>query len=165
MRSTRVTNSNVSRTFTLEEANALIPRVVGAFGRTTQLVAAARQVASRLAAAGVRPAKPGELPDPETVAHDPALAADLSLATAMAEAAMDEVKALQAIGVEVRDIDRGLVNFRSVVDGQREVYLSWQLGEREIQFFHDLEAGFVGREPIEGHRFFRSRQLSAPRDS
>jgi len=153
----------VARIFTLAEANALIPRVTESFARTTQLIASARQIAQRLASAGVRPPAPGKLPDPSTVAHDPALAADLALATTLAEAVMDETRRLEGMGIEVRDIERGLIDFRSILDGQREVYLCWQLGEREIRCWHDLDAGFVGREPVEGHHFFRSRQLSPPR--
>lgn len=161
---TGVTNSGVSRTFTLEEANALIPRVTAAFARTTQLIGGARRIAQRLAAAGVRPSRPGELPDPASVAHDPALAADLALASSLAEAALEEARALERLGIVVRDIERGLIDFRSVIDGQREVWLCWHLGEREIRTWHDLDSGFVGRQPIEGHRFFRARQLVAPRD-
>ena len=153
----------MSRTFTLDEANALIPRVIASFARTTQLVAAARRIAQRLAAAGVRPPAPGQLPEPASVAHDPALGAELALATTLAETALAEARALEALGIVVRDIERGLDDFRSVLDGQREVWLCWQLGEREIRFWHDLDTGFVGRQPIEGHRFFRARQLVAPR--
>lgn len=153
----------MSRTFTLEEANALIPRVTAAFTRTTQLVGAARRLAANLHAKGIRPARPGQLPDPAAVAHDPALAADLALATSLAEAALEEARALERMGIVVRDIERGLIDFRSVLDGQRDVWLCWQLGEREIRWFHDLDEGFVGRQPIEGHRFFRARQLLAPR--
>jgi len=154
----------MDRMFTLEEANALIPRVIAAFARTTQLVASARRIAWRLAAAGVRPERPGQLPDPALVAHDPALAADLALATSLASAALDEAKALEALGIHVRDVERGLIDFRSIVDGQREVWLCWELGEREVGYWHDLSAGYVGRRPVTGHRFFRSRQLSAPQE-
>lgn len=154
----------VSRTFTLEEANALIPQVTAAFMRTTQLVAAARRIARRLAEAGVRPAEPGQLPDPASVAHDPALAADLALASSLAEAALAEARALEALGIAVRDIERGRIDFRSVMDGQRDVWLCWQLGERAIRHWHDKDTGYVGRQPIEGHRFFRARQLLAPRE-
>ncbi len=160
----RVTSKHVDRTFTLEEANALVPRVIATFARTTQLVANARRIARRLMAAGVRPERPGQLPDPASVAHDPGLAADLTLATSLAEAALDEAKALEALGIHVRDVERGLVDFRSIIDGQRAVWLCWQLGEQEICCWHELEAGFVGRRPVVGHQFFRTRQLNAPRD-
>src|SRR3954466_14128499 len=54
---------------------------------------------------------------------------------------------LEELEVLVRDLDRGLVDFPSLVDG-REVYLCWQLGEPEILHWHGLESGFAGRRPL-----------------
>jgi hypothetical protein len=62
------------------------------------------------------------------------------------EALMREIAEL---GVEVKDPDRGLVDFRTVRRG-REVYLCWHLGDGDrISFWHDLETGFAGRKIIE----------------
>ena len=54
---------------------------------------------------------------------------------------------LQDAEVVLRDLDRGLVDFPALRDG-REVYLCWIEGEDEIGYWHDLEAGFAGREPL-----------------
>jgi hypothetical protein len=54
---------------------------------------------------------------------------------------------LQDAEVVLRDLDRGLVDFPSIRD-DREVYLCWVEGEDEIGYWHDLEAGFAGREPL-----------------
>ena len=54
---------------------------------------------------------------------------------------------LQAMEVVLRDLDRGLVDFPAIRD-EREVYLCWVEGEEEIGYWHDLEAGFAGREPL-----------------
>ena len=54
---------------------------------------------------------------------------------------------LNEAGIVVRDVDRGLIDFPAVIDGE-EVYLCWELGEDEIAFFHDLESGFGGRQPL-----------------
>jgi hypothetical protein len=54
---------------------------------------------------------------------------------------------LQEAEVVLRDLDRGLVDFPSIRD-DREVYLCWLEGEDEIGYWHDLEAGFAGREPL-----------------
>jgi hypothetical protein len=54
--------------------------------------------------------------------------------------------ALQEAGIVIRDIDRGLVDFPALLDG-REVYLCWQLGEDGVDHWHDLEAGYGGRQP------------------
>ena len=56
--------------------------------------------------------------------------------------------AVQETGVVVKDIDRGLVDFPAVLD-DREVYLCWRLGEERVEHWHELDAGFAGREPLE----------------
>jgi hypothetical protein len=55
---------------------------------------------------------------------------------------------LQEMDVVLRDLDRGLVDFPTIRDGE-EVYLCWvESEEDEIGFWHDLDAGFAGREPL-----------------
>ena len=56
--------------------------------------------------------------------------------------------AIQEAGIVVRDIDRGLVDFPAMRDG-REIYLCWELGEDEITHWHELEAGYGGRQPLD----------------
>jgi len=48
---------------------------------------------------------------------------------------------------ELTDIDQGLIDFRAEMDG-REVYLCWKLGEERIDWWHELDAGFAGRQPL-----------------
>jgi Uncharacterized conserved protein (DUF2203) len=55
---------------------------------------------------------------------------------------------LQEIEVVLRDLDRGLVDFPSL-RGEQEVYLCWQEGEDDVGFWHEPEAGFDGRRPID----------------
>ena len=51
-------------------------------------------------------------------------------------------------GVKLKDHERGLIDFPSMHEG-RVVLLCWQLGEHDqIEWFHELEAGFAGRQPI-----------------
>jgi len=49
--------------------------------------------------------------------------------------------------IVLRDLDRGLVDFPSLEDGE-EIYLCWEEGEPQIAFWHDLESGFGGRRPL-----------------
>ena len=58
------------------------------------------------------------------------------------------VHQIQDMGVLVKDINLGLLDFPALREG-REVYLCWQYGEGEIAFWHEVEAGFAGRQPIE----------------
>lgn len=47
----------------------------------------------------------------------------------------------------VKDLDRGLVDFPAIIGG-REVFLCWESDEDDIEFWHDLESGFAGRERL-----------------
>jgi hypothetical protein len=51
-------------------------------------------------------------------------------------------------GVIIKDINMGLLDFSALKDG-REVYLCWQYGEGDIAFWHEVDAGYAGRQPIE----------------
>jgi hypothetical protein len=57
-------------------------------------------------------------------------------------------KAIEALGIELKDINTGLVDFLSERDG-REVYLCWRYDEPKVAFWHELEAGVAGRQPLE----------------
>jgi hypothetical protein len=57
------------------------------------------------------------------------------------------VSELQELGVLVKDLDSGLVDFPTIRDGV-EVLLCWRLGEEEVAFWHRAEDGFAGRQPI-----------------
>jgi len=54
---------------------------------------------------------------------------------------------LGEMGIVLRDLDRGLVDFPSLRDGE-EIYLCWTEDEDEITYWHSLESGFAGREPL-----------------
>lgn len=55
---------------------------------------------------------------------------------------------LDALGVQLKDYARGLVDFPSL-RGERVVLLCWQLGEGDrLEWWHDIEAGFAGRQPL-----------------
>ena len=58
------------------------------------------------------------------------------------------LSALHQAGIVVRDIDRGLIDFPSLRNGQ-EVYLCWELGEDEITHWHEIESGYGGRQPLD----------------
>lgn len=57
------------------------------------------------------------------------------------------VREIQATGAELKDINTGLVDFLYWRE-DREVYLCWRFGEDQIGFWHDLEAGVAGRQPL-----------------
>ena len=57
------------------------------------------------------------------------------------------VEGLQRLGLLVKDLDRGLVDFPALRDGE-EVLLCWQVGEDEVAYWHGVDEGFAGRKPL-----------------
>jgi len=47
----------------------------------------------------------------------------------------------------IKDLDRGLIDFPAIIGG-REVFLCWELDEDDIEFWHDIDSGFAGRERL-----------------
>jgi hypothetical protein len=76
----------------------------------------------------------------------------LKEAQAGLESATDEVSRLVGLvhemGCELKGIEEGLIDFRTEMEG-REVYLCWRLGEDMIAWWHELDTGFGGRQPLE----------------
>ena len=64
-----------------------------------------------------------------------------------AEAVAQAVERLEALGVQVKDLDSGLVDFPALRRGE-EVLLCWQVGEEEIGYWHGAGEGFAGRKPL-----------------
>jgi hypothetical protein len=58
------------------------------------------------------------------------------------------IKDLDSGIIDIKDLDSGIIDFLGMRDG-REVFLCWRLGEDDIRFWHDLNTGFAGRQPID----------------
>jgi hypothetical protein len=122
--------------FSIEEANALLPtarRIVEAVRRAHHRLLA-YQEAAKHAAEGAEQGGGGMADGPRYVA----LLIELTTRTSE----------LETLGVQLKDYARGLIDFPSLRDG-RVILLCWQLGEGEqIEWWHDVEAGFAGRQPL-----------------
>ena len=70
--------------------------------------------------------------------------------------AKDTLGEIEEIGVQVKDLEQGLLDFPCVLDG-KTVLLCWKLGEKEIGYWHSPEDGFEGRRPLDG-RFGRTER-------
>jgi hypothetical protein len=57
------------------------------------------------------------------------------------------VARIDALGITLRDIERGLIDFPAMASG-RQIWLCWQLGEGPIAFWHELDTGFGSRRPL-----------------
>lgn len=62
--------------------------------------------------------------------------------------AKDAIAEIDSIGVQVKDLDMGLLDFPCDVEGQK-ILLCWKLGEKAITHWHGIEEGFAGRKPID----------------
>ena len=81
-----------------------------------------------------------ELPDPRVVA--------LERRIEKIARELDSFQAeLASLGIQLKDRRIGLIDFPSEFDG-RPMLLCWQLGEPSVQFWHDLDSGFAGRQPL-----------------
>jgi hypothetical protein len=122
------------RHYTLDEASKLLPHVAEVIGRMRSARDRLGDREAREALSEAGPTNGGGSPG-RTVSEG-----FLELRDSMTE--------LQELGVVLRDLDRGLLDFPSLRDG-REVYLCWEEGEDEIRYWHEPEAGFGGRRPLD----------------
>lgn len=67
---------------------------------------------------------------------------------AHAQQAKDLIAEIDAIGVQVKDLETGLLDFPCLIEGET-VLLCWKVGEERIEFWHTLEGGFRGRQPLD----------------
>ena len=127
------------RLFTLEDALALLPTVRQLL---IEIQSGKREVEERSAALDRLLAATG---GNGHLTADVARAREaLQHAAAALERLMGE---LDETGAELKGIDEGLIDFPSERGG-RVVYLCWRLGEETIGFWHELDAGFAGRQPL-----------------
>jgi hypothetical protein len=126
--------NNAMKTFTLEEAEALLPQVKELLDEMTEvrdeIVSSGANLASVLQSAS---GNGGSKSSSEYILLLQRFNA--SLAT------------LQEFGVELKDLDQGLVDFPSY-RGEQLIFLCWKRGEDHIRFWHDLESGIAGRKPL-----------------
>jgi hypothetical protein len=122
--------------FTIEEANALLPsvrQIVSNIQKSHKALGKYRRQAKK--ASDAAEFGGGGIPDGVRYAQ---------LVTTLTS----EISELESLGVQLKDFERGLVDFPSLRDG-RVVLLCWQMGEGdELEWWHDVDAGFAGRTPL-----------------
>ena len=121
------------RHYTVEEATAALPWVVERIERLRAARVGLNDEEAREALSDAGPMNGGG--EPGRVVSD----AFMEMRSALME--------LQAVEIVLRDLDRGLVDFPAMREG-REVFLCWEEGEDEVGWWHELEAGYGGREPL-----------------
>lgn len=127
--------------FTVEEANAMLPLVRAIAG---DMVALARDVVERRERLNrINDHRESGLNDPyadEVVQIEQELEKDI-------ERLNEYGRELLQLGVEPKGATEGLVDFPSRIDG-RIVYLCWRYDEPEVLFWHEIDGGFAGRQPL-----------------
>jgi|SRR5689334_4103824 len=127
--------------FTREQADALLPQVEPLLREIQALRLAAAELAARLATQREKVAGNGHLPqDDQRPTRDELDGINARIA--------ERIEEIQARGILVKDLDTGLIDFPTLRDG-REVYLCWKLDEDRVRWWHPIETGFAGRQPLE----------------
>ena len=140
----------MSRFYDIDAANATIAELDGIVtvlqGQRAELVRLRDDVLAASAGDGA----PATVTSP-TVVGEASISNDLRLIRLRMQGLIDQMAAgvarIDALGLTLRDIERGLVDFPALVSG-RQVWLCWQPGEKAIGWWHDLETGFDGRRPL-----------------
>jgi hypothetical protein len=135
-----------SRIFTLEEANALVPRLSGLVERQLFLASEIESLLRRVR--GSKPHRERVTFNLEPAPGDSAMVRADKVALGANVAAYEQGwNVITALGVVVKDPRTGLCDFHGHVDG-RLVCLCWRYGETAIEHYHELDAGFAGRKPL-----------------
>jgi len=124
----------MNRLFSIDEANSLIPQL-------KLLLARVRSEKERMLE--MRPELEKAQEGSSKNWGTPRGAEYIEILDAFRQATKD----IENLGVQVKDIDIGLCDFPHKRDG-RVVYLCWKSDEDEVSWWHDLEAGFAGRQPL-----------------
>jgi hypothetical protein len=134
-----------SRIFSVEEANALVPRLSDLVG---SLLARASEIEARIERlGGKRATKGGGVNLEPTLDDDEDVRARKIELMAEIRAYEDGWRHVQELGAVVKDPRTGLCDFYGRIDG-RVVCLCWRYGERAIEHYHEVDAGFSGRKPL-----------------
>ncbi|MCL6504257.1 MAG: DUF2203 domain-containing protein [Pirellulales bacterium] len=133
------------KVFTVEQANAALPLVRAIAGDLAELardVIARRERVKAILAMRERMGdrRSSELYDEEVALVEEELERDI-------RRLQEYVEELRELGVEPKGATEGLVDFPAMMDG-RPVYLCWKVGEPEVLYWHEIDAGFPGRQPL-----------------
>lgn len=129
------------KTFTLDEATALLPTIQLILERIIMLRARLERTERDIVSLHWKARTNGHADHQGSFGEGNTARTDL-----MAEINAELVK-IHELGVELKDPSIGLIDFPSMRDG-RVVYLCWRLGEPAIDYWHETTTGFAGRQPL-----------------
>ena len=133
------------KTFTVSEANSLLPQVIplieqlrGLHQSIQQTTLQIEDAVAKLSGGNGHPIQSLKEQIQELTSHQ----------LTLVEAFQSAVAQLQEVGGALKDLDLGLVDFHGLREGE-VVFLCWKLGEERIRFWHTLEGGYAARQPLE----------------
>jgi hypothetical protein len=132
-----------TRTFTLQDAQTLLPTLESLLRTAIQSKTLIEEVEAELQEIAHRVFLNGG-----TLVNVVQVARRKAERERAVQHAKDAIAEIHATGVQVKDIDIGLLDFPCKVDGEI-VLLCWKLGEEKITHWHSTEEGFAGRKPID----------------
>jgi hypothetical protein len=127
--------------FTVAEANSALPLIRAIVRDITELARDLHERHERLSRA--KPPKRGGMDD----AHQEELHQAMAEFERDQERMLEYEEELKTLGIELKDYNTGLIDFPCWMNG-REVYLCWRNGEPEVGHWHELDAGFAGRQKL-----------------
>jgi hypothetical protein len=140
----------MSRFYDIDEANAAIPELDGIVGLLGEQRAELIRLRDEVLERGGGPGAPAPVSTPGATG-EASTSNDLRLIRLRMQGLIDQMAAgvarIDTLGLTLRDIERGLVDFPALVSG-RQVWLCWRYGETEIGWWHELETGFDGRRGL-----------------
>jgi hypothetical protein len=143
------------KTFTLEEAQSLLPVVESLLKRAMEGKQSAEKVGSGLSELARQIYLSGGMK--VNVGHVARLKAEMENHL---QRARESVAEIDSIGVQVKDLDSGLIDFPCRLDDD-VVLLCWRMGEPSIEHWHTMDGGFQGRQPVDER--FRRRPMPGSR--
>jgi Uncharacterized conserved protein (DUF2203) len=154
----------MTRFYDIDAANAAVPELNGILGVLAEQRAELVRLRDEVLAAGTgagdgattavadrkgRTGEPAKSGEPKS--GDAPIVDDLRLTRLRMQGLIDQMAAgvarIDALGLTLRDIENGLVDFPALVAG-RQIWLCWKRGETAIDWWHDLDSGFSGRRPL-----------------
>ena len=142
------------KTFTLDEAQSLLPVLESLLKRALESKQAAEQVEAGLSALSQRIYVSGGM-----YVNVGAVAKQRAEVEDHTQRMRESIAEIDAIGVQVKDIDGGLLDFPCRLDDEI-VLLCWRMGETTINHWHTMDSGFQGRQPVDER--FRRRSNTRP---
>ena len=147
----RLESRHMSRFYDIDAANAAIPELDGIVGILRQQREELVRLRDDIVARGAGGEGAPEAVTAPTGSGEAPISNDLRLIRLRMQGLIDQMAAgvarIDALGLTLRDIERGLVDFPALVSG-RQVWLCWKHGEAVISWWHDLETGFDGRRVL-----------------